>query len=359
MTQKIKFKGGIIATCMAVLIAMCMTVIISGCTSTELVDAPQSSGTKGQTITLNISCPEADAATRVDNDPHSGHVLRYSAILYSGGDLKTATQKERREITVSTDINQPQEIIFEVEEGVYSCIVFADYILEGISQTNGTYEDVYYNTQHLPEHIYMRSFIDFSTANNNDKDKVDVDCFNNENYDCFAFFEQNIEKKELEKIVNVTLNRIVSRVSVQSRTEMPDGVEINDININKFDFLGSYALINKQATANAGLSTYGLPPFKLNTNNSVKDELFYFYTFAPDTKSSTSLLQIAFDINLSNNTNRNCKIDERLIYPIQNYKITVKGSFLSDPKVDVGNLILNIASPNVEGWVTQEPIIVN
>lgn len=345
MTQKIKFKGGIIATCMAVLIAMYMTVIISGCTSTELVDAPQSSGTKGQTITLNISCPEA-AQTRADND----HVLRYSALLYEGEQIGKSSYRERKEILESNNSTE-NKIVFEVEENIYSIVIIGDYLPnETISTTSeGHYTDKYYDTMYDYERLSMRSIKDF--PNN---ESIDFNCINNENYDCFAKII-TVNKGPEEVKEDVTLERIVSRISFINTTTTD--LEINDISVKNIDFFnyynfsGSYPSVmsSHAGSTNSPLIVPNIKPISTN----VGEELFYFYTLA-DNSDHGGLYQLEFEINFKDGSSYTTSISSSKIKPYANYKILVKGPFLAKPTPKLGPIILNLSTVDREHWETDE-----
>lgn len=350
MTQKIKSQKGSIATSMAVIIAMCMTILVAGCTSTELVDTPRPTETKGQTITLNISCPEA-AQTRADND----HVLRYSALLYNGAELKELTESrlyDRKEILVSDE--EIQYITFEVPTGNYSCVVFADYIPSSAQKDkDGFYEDVYYDT-HSTERIYMRAFTDFTKQ---DRPDVDNKCINDDNYDCFLATVENIRKEENELHEPITLERIVSRISFISSTDLPEGKSIKSVTFQQFDFY-HYLTIKGQATglhASAGSTRIGEFEYPITYNQENK-EILYFYTLARnDGKEDSGLNEIKFKVNFTDGTSypSDCfSVRDGLIKPYANLKIMVKGPFLSESPIVLGKLILDIPMPNVDGWET-------
>lgn len=355
MTPKIKPQNGSIATCMAVIIAMCMTILVVGCTSTELVDDSHPTEAKGQTITLNISCPEAAASTRADNDLHAGHVLRYSAILYSGGELRTGKEFERQEAIVSAEENK--RFTFKVPEETYSCVVFADYIpSDSEPNSDGLYGNKYYNVTDPRERIYMRSFIDFSTFANGNQ-RVDERCFNNENYDCFAYIEENIKKEADEKIVDIKLERIVSRVAFKSTTDIPENDAVKNITFTKFDFFGTHtikdgSINNSHHAGSMGSMGLDLSDFTLDSHiNNSSDELFYFYTFASKKEDKNLyLLDFNFTVNFESGNKYEYTVPQAKIKPTPNYKIYVTGPFLSAPIVTVGDLILDIPSFDIETW---------
>lgn len=340
MTQKIKFKGGIIATCMAVLIAMCMTVIISGCTSTELVDAPQSSGTKGQTITLNISCPEAAATTRADND----HVLRYSALLYEGERIDRSSFRERKEIVESS--NTPEnKITFEVEENIYTILIVGDYLPSNpIKISDNQYENCFYNIDYTNGRIYM-----YSVKNFPDEEPISLNCINNENYDCFAK-SITVEKTAGTYERDVELERIVSRISFVNNTTTDS--EIERITLDKFDFYYYCNLIGEPSVgSHAGSNdNYELPvleiqPLSLKQN----EELLFFYTLADNKEHREGIYEMKLTIEYKGDSpNKTTIIPSATIKPIANYKYKVMGAFLAEPEPQLGPIILNLSKK--ESW---------
>ncbi len=347
MTKNIKHLTSIMTICLPALLIGCLTAITTGCSSTDVIDQPNNTESKGQTITLNISCPDAATSTRADND----HVLRYSAILYTGKTLQEGTLFERQEAIVTAE--ESKTFTFEVPEDDYSYIVFADYI-PATSQPNSNdlYDDKYYNTEDPREKIYMRSFIDFSTYGNGNT-KVDEKCFNNENYDCFAYFNQGITKGAEEVNEEITLERIVCRVAFKSSTDMPENTSIKNITFTKFDFFGTHTITDKSISIqHAGASSLNLSKFTLeNPAYTETGELFFFYTFAsPKTGQEVSLLQFEFTVNFDDESTYTNTVDAETIKPTPNHKITVIGPFLSAVPPVLGNLNLNINSLNTEQW---------
>lgn len=330
-----------------------MAAFFSACTSTEVIEPQQGLEQKGETITLNISCPDAAASTRAE-ELHDGHTLRYIALLYKGVELGKGDCVGRQEGTV--DAEETKTFTFEVENGDYNCIVFADYIpSDSEPDSEGKYKDKYYNTQKLNEYVYMRSFIDFSTASDNgEKTTVEWNCFNNENYDCFIYTNKNIEKKDEEQTVDVTLGRIVSRVAIKSNTPLPEGVEVSSVTMTNFDFFGTYVVPSKDISKSyhADKKDLAIPSFTLDdTYDSESGELFFFYTFASNSEGQdVSLHEFNFDVNFSDENSYQGNIPSSKIKPVPNYKITVNGPFFSAPKPELGNLNLSVAKPDIEKW---------
>lgn len=357
MILKNKTQKGFIATVMAVVIVMFMSIVMAGCSSTELVDTPRPTETQGQTITLNISCPEA-AQTRADND----HVLRYIAVLYRGVELGRGELIDRKENIVNNG-EKSMAFTFKVPEDNYNCIVFADYIPVDNVQTdeNGYYKDKYYNTQNINNHIYMRSFIDFATASNNEE-RISVGwrCFNNENYDCFIYTNNNIVKEAPDTTIKVDLHRIVSRVAVKSNTDFPEGVtSVKSVSFNKIDFFHQYDISpNSSSVSTSHAGSFGIvttnSPYVItyeDNYNNKEDELFYFYTFGSKNEGSrTTLYDFEFSITFDNGSVYEAKIPQNKIEPIENYKITAKGPFLSAPSPTLGDLTLLIPTTEIEDW---------
>lgn len=75
-----------------------------GCTSTDVVEPPAGEANAGKEISLSISAPEANGATRADTD----HKLRYTAKLFQGDYIKDSFKFLERKEAIPTDANPPR-----------------------------------------------------------------------------------------------------------------------------------------------------------------------------------------------------------------------------------------------------------
>lgn len=341
MTLKFKLLSGIMV--------IAMTTFLFACSSTEVIEPQKDLALKGETITLNISCPDAEASTRADL--HDGHVLRYSAILYTGTSIGESTFKERQEIIESTN-KENNKIIFHVEENTYTIFVIADYIPANSTPDNyNLYNDYYYNTSSKDGRIYMRSVIDFSTNS-----PVNLNCVNNENYDCFAKVI-TVEKTPAQYETSVELNRIVSRISFVNSTVTND--EIKDISFNKLDFFYVNNLVGTPSVGtlhalsnNRTISVTGITPQSQNSD----EELLFFYTLADGTNSN-ELYKMELTVNYDG-ASYTTTIPEKMIKPQANYKIKVKGPFLAEPEPLLGDIILHLSTTEREQWNTKDDVVI-
>lgn len=330
MTMKLNLRQ------LSAVFAAAMITIVTGCATTEVVDTPSGNEEKGEAVTLNIACPDAAKATRAGND----HALRFSAIMYEGGSIKDASVSQRKEKLASEEGSAT--ITFEVPPGDYTFVVIGDYIpkvdadSDGVFENpdpdeSGLYQDTYYDTKSEKEKIWSLAF-----KNKN----VSKDFFNNDNYDCFAS-SITLTKEEAEINQDITLNRIVSRISLVSTTEAP--AEIDNISIEHFDFFSAYLYGVKDTNQNHGNdSEYKIPKLTVeSTFSEDNNELFYFYTLAPKAKAEP-LYYMYVTVNFKDNSSRTTTILDKKIYPQSNYKVKVAGPFLSAAPVDKGpiNLIL-------------------
>ncbi|MBD5356687.1 MAG: hypothetical protein HDR88_06750 [Bacteroides sp.] len=336
-------------------LATVMTAFFAACSSTEVIDPPKEHEKIGETITLTIAQPDLPSGTRADNT----HLLRYTVVAYNGDISITSGNQvinfseplERQEIIASDDTNS---VTFQVEPGTYSFIIIGDYIPNDAKYDSNTkhYEDKYYNTSLDDGKIYMRSFYDFKT--NSDKDSMRTCCINEDHYECFA--ETIVIKKEEEEVIkDVTLQRIVSKISFVSTTAAPANIE--EIKFSSIDYLCHYDFLSKTAGTQASNKVTSTV-LKWNNyyaqSNKPNEVLFYFYSLAnPNTTSTTSLGEIGFQFHFEDGTtSKEHTIKDRTIIPIANYKITVKGALLSDPIPIKGPITLNLSTDN--DWTDSE-----
>lgn len=327
--------------------------MMSGCAMTEVVEPASDTYREGRTITLTIANPDAENQTRAGND----HVLRYSALMYAGKQIDEKNAPERKEALASADGGAT--ITFEVAEGDYTFVVIGDYIpmVAGDGGTmsepepgdNGLYADCYYDTHSDNARLYMLSFRDYKNNKN-----VDKKCVNNENYDCFAK-KFTINKGVEEEKRDVSLDRVVSRVSFVSNTVMPEGATVTDISVSDFDFYPTLTYTDMTTGEHARGQSYKLPDFKITpVYPDGNGELFYFYTLASNKNISRGeLYAMNITVSLSDGTKQEVRIPEGTIVPFANYKITVKAPFLSRKLIPSGNIILNLSTDSEE-WNSRE-----
>lgn len=308
--------------------------VMTGCTSTEVMEPSKTEGERGTQVTLKIENHNQGSQTRAGND----HQLRYSALLYSGSPLSELTKSdliERKEALASS--SGEAVITFQVPVGTYTFVVVGDYIpSDSQPDDNGHYEDMYYDMTNSPSQIFMRSFKDFNSSQT-----ISQRCVNNENYDCFAQ-AFTLDKGEAQIIKDVRLERIVSRVSFVSTTPAPS--ELDKIEFTSFDFFYHHNLSSNIAGSHA--ASNGVSRFSIPANiDDATNEVFFFYTLAPGLKMADGQLgDIEFAIKYKDGTVRNVTTHGKKVEPFRNYKIVIKGAFLSDMETQKGDIILNLSS---------------
>lgn len=326
--------------------AVAIMAIADACSSTEVVEPPTGYESKGKTITLTIGCPDANnSATRADND----HMLRYSALMYVGKSIEEDVAPVRKEAIATSGGSSPITITFDVPEGDYTFVIIGDYIPSNSEpDENGLYPDTYYDTHSDNARLYMLSFKDFYK-----NDVVYPTCLNNENYDCFAR-TITINKGEEEVTKEITLPRVVSRVSFVSNTNLD--ADIDEITFSDFDFFYTYVYSSKTGARSASGKISMTKATQNSMSNTQDNEVFFFYTLASD-KRGDPLANIDFVIKFKDNTSRSFTTQGALIYPISNYKIKVMGNFLSDPVVPTGPINL-VLTANEDEWDSESKVTI-
>lgn len=303
--------------------------ISSSCSSTDVVDELMSAQEKGKEITLNISTPP-ELRTKASSD----HVLRYTAKLFKDrydNPINGYQFLERKQAIASTG---ECTIVFSVPEGDYSVLIFADYVpLPASADSNGFYDDIYYDTTSPDESITMLAFT------NDAGSLLHHHCINNENYDCFSGYTGVINKGPEKEERDIVLKRAAAKIRFVSSTPPPSTVQ--EISFSKFAYYDIYQQFAGSAFSDKTYADMGLENYVVKMSDSSENELFYFYTLAG--KSSYKLNDIAFNVKFQNGQNYQVSIPAGTIRFTQNYVTTVKGAFLSDRQTETGDIILNLS----------------
>lgn len=309
---------------------------IAACTSTEVTDPSEQDRMLGEEITLSISTPEASASTRADDT----HKLRYTAKLFRGDYKKEIDFIERKEEIAS---DGKATITFNVsQEGTYSVILFADYLPANANpDASAHYEDRYYDTTSEDENFTMLAFY---KMNGPTPVALDYGCVNNDNYDAFAAY-RTINKTEEKFEVDVTLNRVVSKVRVVSNTDA--AADVSSVSFSRFSFVNTVSVASGTASGHAEWGKMNLANHSLTEmSDKAAKELFYFYTLADD-YNDNFLDDLAFSVRFSDGTERTKSIDKGTIKVRRNYITTLQGPFLADPPAsEKGDIVLNLSSEN-------------
>ncbi len=314
----------------ALLFSATVLILLGGCSSTEIIDSPQEPAKKGKTITLSLSAPE-NASTRADAD----HKLRYVAKLIEGSLDNSRNEIDRKENIVSEG---KTTITFSVVEGLYTIIIFADYIpADAISSNSDGNNDYYYDIHNTtePQNISIK--------------KHEV---NNENMDCFgAIIEVDKTADKVEE--TITLARLVSKVRFVSTTPLPEGESLNNISYSKIPYYKTFNFTNKANiginSLDKGYSSGTIETPALTANQDGEYELFYYYTPASTNKDLQAMEAYSFTLNIEDNEPKPIPIGQGKVPVIRNTVTTVKGEFLSPTEPTKGDIILNLSTPDEWG----------
>lgn len=294
-------------------------------------DEPQSEE-KVNRIEINLDCE--DLATRAATD-HSGHKLRYIAILYQGSANNTSSINFIRKELIdgeTGDQNRQNFLVFDVDPGkTYTIELFADYIPEDAILKDGqmgsvtfkTYGDYYYNTNEK-DVIYM-----LSTPQSPNSYKADSKFFNNDNYDCFALTE-SFEKTSKNYVINNKLKRVVSKIRFVDNSANSGSYKVG---VKRLGYYRQLDFINSIA---AGITSFdSAQDFEEVTiannkiiNNSDK-EVVFFYSFATKSESNRNeSVYLSFSTTPSSGGTKTFVTKDLTIK--RNYITTVTGEFLDE-----------------------------
>lgn len=310
--------------------------LLSGCSDTEVIRNLSIEEKESDLLVFNVCAPES-FCTRASSD----HVLRFTAKLFEGkyrnntGGVKYLATKQA---TATAD--GKSTIVFQVPEGEYQILLFADYIpINSEPDENGIYPDAYYNTTSKTESIEMIAF----TRRDDPFDNTNI---NNENYDCF-YAETELIKKTADKYEkDFTLKRAVAKVRVISNTTNTTS-DIQSISFSKFSY-GSNFSIDGQSVLYNNFPDYLSSRTYTEMTDPSQNEIFYFYSLAPISESNNKLTQITFTVNFKDGTKRTIDIPSGIVTIKQNYITTIRGNFLADPEPELGDIILHLDSD--ENW---------
>lgn len=119
----------------------------------------------GQPVTISVQLPSevgSDAVSRALPAIPDGHQLR--CILYVSGDGETPVRQE----TVLADAGGTISFTFTPATDTYTCSFWADFVSGTDTNADGRYDDLYYDTQRIPDVTYSSSLADGHSFYNND-----------------------------------------------------------------------------------------------------------------------------------------------------------------------------------------------
>lgn len=311
-----------------VVLPLAATIMAGACSSTEIIDQPSGTAKKGKTISLSVSSPQIQQT----RGSHDNHKLRYIAKLVEGNMKDTRNLLDRKEVIAS---DGDATITFSVEEGLYTIVLFADYIDSDEPDETGCYTDCYYDT-HDPNYPEIMKISRFDV--------------NNDNLDCFGAVI-SVDKGEEEVVRDIVLERKVSKIRFVSTTASSDSREVSGIQFTKIPY---YSQINL-SVANTGVEvskhySSGEQYIPQGDLSGVEEapELFYFYSLANKTGDLTALAEVGFTVNYNDNTSKSISIPLGVVKSVRNSITTVQGAFLSPEPKTLGDIILNLSTP--DGW---------
>lgn len=318
---------------------------MASCTSTDILEPSDNSG-KGTTITLNVASPDAYvfSPTRADGtDPHEGHQLRYVAKLFNVNAPASREFVAKKEI-LAKDGNT---VVFNAPEGEYTVAVFADYIDENATVTEGHYPDKYYDTASKDD--FIEAFKTPKASGDATPARMNI---NNDNYDCFATISTfNKGAKPYEE--NLTLTRAVCKINIVNNGGNVNGV--NNIKITDFSFISQYSF---EKGASVKRIEYTGTELGENASTEISGNiLFYFYSFA-NYNPGGGLKPISFDVNAKENyeyPSRTLPVNDldfkkNIIYNIQ-------GNYLSPDAYPSDEITLHVSTD--DNWESTKDVSLN
>lgn len=252
-----------------VIITLIVTILMTACSTTSLEESNVASADANDLV---VSISPGDSytfpGTRADDAGlHTGHTLRYIATLYKSTDNTSKTISKANTVQrieqLATEGNQ---VIFKgVAPGYYFIIIFADYIEASATRNSeGNFDDKYYDTHTNPEWVTLKNNIEF----------------NNHNLDCFLEYSRPVFKKEanIGLEFNYTLKRVVSQIQVVSNGTGSMSA-LNKIHIEKATAIKDLLYVSGSGFKNKDIQDNKTVEIDRAESASDPNLLFFFYTF--------------------------------------------------------------------------------
>ena len=228
---------------------LALGVGLCSCSQEDLGENPAQA--VGQPVTVSVQLPGevgSDGLSRAVPEIPADHQLR--CILYvSGGDAEPIRQE-----VVADEASDVITFSFTPPADTYTCSFWADYVKTD-ANSDGTYDDLYYNTTNLPNVTF---------ADN-------ADLFNNEACDAFT---GHFTQDEITSGTPVTLSRPLAKVNFVAKEDISGNVSVTS----------GYTVSNGMNISTGAVST--TTATLSCTDKAVADAegnvLFYNYLFAAE-----------------------------------------------------------------------------
>ncbi len=304
-----------------VIITLIVTILMTACSTTSLEESNVASADANDLV---VSISPGDSytfpGTRADDaELHTGHTLRYIATLYKSTDNTSKTISKANTVQrieqLATEGNQ---VIFKgVVPGYYFIIIFADYIdASATRNSEGNFDDKYYDTHTNPEWVTLKNNIEF----------------NNHNLDCFLEYSRPVFEKEanIGLEFNYTLKRVVSQIQVVSNGNGSMSA-LNKIHIEKATAFKHLWYVDGTGFKQGDIQEDRNINIDRVKSASDPNLLFFFYTF---NQPSDALADIQFTLQPNegykfSNDGKYTITGDNDITPEANYIYKITGSFLS------------------------------
>lgn len=281
---------------------LALGVGLCSCSQEDLGESPAQA--VGQPVTVSVQLPGEvgnDGLSRAVPSIPAGHKLR--CILFVSDNVE-GTADIRQEV-VATTVDDNIAFTFTPPADTYTCSFWADFVkADADADGDGTYDDLYYNTQNLPNVTFAES----------------ATLFNNEACDAFTgHFDQTA-------ITNgsVTLSRPLAKVNFVVKEEISGNVSVTSgyiVNNGMNIFTGA---VN---TTTATLSCSGV-----EIEDANEKILFYNYLFA---NGATTKLPASISFKLGE-TDGTISTKELVLNANTLYNLefsTQSGAMVTSPKV--------------------------
>lgn len=228
-------------------VVLCIGLFAS-CSQEEIISESEN---RVETVSVSAQLPGDAVQTRAIPGAAADHQLRCILEVW---DKKEGTVLERIEKSGSEATNGKLQFTFNVPSATdYECLLWADFIANDATATEGKYADKYYTTTSLKA-------IDFKVT--------DGGLFNNESVDAFCGV---VAKNGSVNNLSVTLKRPFTRVTLKDNSDYLAGVASL---APSFETPGKFDVSTGKAAGYTTISATGIVPDK------DKKTLFYTFIFA-------------------------------------------------------------------------------
>ncbi len=275
------------------LLALSVVAMLSSCQKDDL---SQMTNEESNMVTLGVNVTNELAKTRSGETvtPPTipvGYKMRVILEVWTQDDFTNddATPIERKEVATE-DLTAPISFNFELENGEYAYILWADYIPTSTEAVAGKYEDYHYDTNRTYNNYGLKyiNYTNSSTPINTADDSYDA-------FFATGLFTKTAEAAELDEV----LTRAVTKVTIAEKNAV-NFAYVDNVKVDFETYMNFYPSSLAIPSAQTSLAEVRYDAAPIGTDITINGDdckvLFYAYTFA-DTDGTFREMNLEFTSN--------------------------------------------------------------